>query len=101
MIKESRPITMAEVSEMIVDSKKAENVRLFIKDFDVLDADKARELFEEVKNLDIMKLKDDHIVKMVDFLPTDATELNKTISDISLDQDETTKILEVISKYKQ
>ncbi len=101
MIRESKPVTMAEVSEMIVNSEKAENVKLFIKNFDVLDAKDARELFEKINNLNMIKLKDEHIVKMVDFLPTDATELSKTVSGLSLDQDEITKILELIKEYRQ
>ena len=36
MIKESRPITVAEVRNMVGNSDKAEDIKKFIKEFDVL-----------------------------------------------------------------
>ena len=100
MIKESRPISMAEVVNMVGDSEKAEAVKKFVKGFDVLKFEKAKELQDELVALDLIKLKEEHIVKIVDFLPTDAAELNKVIVEVSLDADEVNKILEVAKKYK-
>ena len=48
----------------------------------------------------MLKLKQEHIVKIVDLLPEDALDLNKIFTDVSLDEDETTKILEIVKKYK-
>lgn len=100
MIKESRPISMAEVVSLVGDSEKAEEIKKFMKNFDVLEFDKAKELESEIKALDLIKLKDEYIIKIVDFVPTDATELNKVIVEVSLDADEVNKILEVTKKYK-
>ena len=100
MIKESRPITMAEVISIVGDSEKAEEVKKFMKEFKVLDFDKAKELEKELMALDLIKLKDEYIVKLVDFVPTDAAELNKVIIEVSLDADEVNKILEITKKYK-
>jgi DNA-directed RNA polymerase subunit F len=100
MIKESRPITMAEVVNIIGDSEKAEVVKKFMKGFKVLDFEKAEEMKKELVALDLIKLKDEYIVKIVDFLPTDAAELNKAIIEVSLDADEVNKILEITKKYK-
>ena len=99
-IMEETPITMAEVSALAGDSEKGEAIKKFIKQFTKMPVEKARELKEELKALDLIKLKDSHIVKIVDFMPTDASELNKVIIEVSLDQEEITKILEVVSKYK-
>ena len=44
MIKESRPVTMAEVVELVGDSEKGEGIKKFIKGFDVLSFKKAEEL---------------------------------------------------------
>ncbi|MBT6690025.1 hypothetical protein HN903_04370 [archaeon] len=100
MIKESRPVSMAEVVELVGDSEKAEEIKKFVKNFDVLGFDKAKELEEELRALDLIKLKDEYIVKIVDFVPTDASELNKVIIDVSLDADEVNKILEVTQKFR-
>jgi len=47
----------------------------------------------------LIKLKEEHIVKIVDFMPSDASELNKVIIEVSLDAEEVNKILEVVGKY--
>ncbi len=100
MIKESRPVSMSEIINLISDSEKVENVKKFIKDFGVLDIEDAKKLSDEIRTLDIIKLKEEHIIKIVDFLPTDSIELNKVILKTSLDQDEINKILEITKKYK-
>jgi len=98
-ITEERPITMAEVVSMAGDSEKAEEMKKFIKGFTKMSVEKALEMKEELKALDLIKLKDEHIVKIVDFVPKDASELNKVIIEVSLDADEVNKILEVTGKY--
>jgi DNA-directed RNA polymerase subunit F len=100
MIKESRPVSMAEVMELVGSSDKAEEVKKFIKGFEILSFKKAGELMEEIRGLNLMKLKEDYIVKIADFVPTDAAELNKVIIEVSLDADEVNKILEITKKYK-
>ncbi|MCR4285181.1 MAG: hypothetical protein NUV97_04015 [archaeon] len=99
VIKEEKPITLAEVVNLAGGSEKALAIKKFIKNFDVLPINKVEELRKELKALDLIKLKEDHIVKIIDFMPGDASELNKIASDVSLDQEETSKILGVVSKY--
>lgn len=99
VVQENRPITMAEVSSIVGDSDRAKLIKDFIKNFDVLSLEKSKELVEELKKLDLIKLKDSYIVKIVDFMPGDASELNKVISEVSFDQEEITKILDVVGKY--
>ena len=98
-VTEERPITMAEVVSLAGDSEKAEEIKKFIKNFNKMDVAKAIEMKEELKALDLIKLKDEHIVKILDFVPKDASELNKVIIEVSLDSDEVAKILEVTGKY--
>jgi DNA-directed RNA polymerase subunit F len=98
-VKEERPITMAEVVALAGDSEKAEEIKKFIKKFNKMDVKKAIEMKEELKALDLIKLKDEHIVKIVDFVPKDASELNKVIIEVSLDAEEVNKILDVTKKY--
>jgi DNA-directed RNA polymerase subunit F len=98
-IKEEKPITMAEVIDLAGNSEKAETIKKFIKDYSKLSIKKALEMKEDLKALDLIKLKDEHIVKIVDFVPTDASELSKVIVEVSLDQEEVNKILDVTKKY--
>ena len=99
-IKEENPITMAEVVSLVGDSEKSESIKKFIKNFNKMSLEKVQEMKEELKNLNLIKLKAEHIVKIVDFIPTDASELNKVVIEVSLDQEEVAKILEVAKKFK-
>ncbi|RMD45959.1 hypothetical protein D6829_00810 [Candidatus Pacearchaeota archaeon] len=98
-INEERPITLAEVAKLVEGSEKGKEIEGFIKKFVSLPYEKAVELKKEIVSLNILKLKEAHIVKIVDFLPKDATELNKILNDVSLDQEEVNKILDVVKKY--
>jgi len=99
VIKEERPITMAEVSDLAGDSEKGVAIKKFIKVFNKMPVKKALEMKEELRALDLIKLKEIHIVKIIDFMPRDASELNKVIIDVSLDSEEIGKILDVVKKY--
>mgnify|MGYP003980737891 FL=1 len=99
VITEETPITMAEVAALAGDSDREKEIKVFIKKFVKMDAKKAKEMSDEIKALDLIKLKDAYIVKIVDFMPEDASELNKVVSEVSLDQEEINKILDVVKKY--
>jgi len=99
VIKEETPITMSEVVALAGDSDKGKAIKKFIKGFNKMPVEKAKEMQEELRSLDLVKLKDAHIVKIVDFMPPGVSELNKVVIDVSLDQEEITKILDVVKKY--
>lgn len=101
MIKNSEPLSMAEVVEFVEKENEDElNVVGFIKKFNKLNSKDAKELKEELNKLEIIKIKTDYIIKMIDLLPETPEELNKIFVDVSLDEDETKKILDTIKKYK-
>lgn len=96
---EETPITLAEVSALAGESERGLAIKKFIKNFTKMSAEEAKKMKEDLTSLKIMKLKRTHIVKIVDFMPSDATDLNKIISDVSLEQEEINKILDVVKKY--
>ena len=101
MIKNSEPLSMAEVVEFVERENEDEaNVVVFIKKFNKLSAKDAKDLKEELNKLEIIKIKPDYVVKMIDLLPETSEELNKIFVVVSLDEDETKKILDTIKKYK-
>jgi len=99
MIKEARPIPVAEVKEILKeqDTEKSKELLGFLKKFNKTTASEAKKMFDSIKKLNIEKLKDEDIVRIIDFASEDAEDLRKLFvgSDITLDQDETTKILEI------
>lgn len=99
MIKNSQSVSMAEATKYINKKESAETLA-FIGKFASLKADKAGELRKNLAELDLIKLNDLHITKIIDILPEDSEDLNKIFSDVSLDEDETKKILETVKPYK-
>ena len=104
MIKQSRAISLAEVKEILSkkETDKAKNTLQFMKKFGKLSSQKAKEMQEELESLKIFSLKQEDIVKIIDLMPEDPEDLRKILigSDFSLKQDETSKILEIVKKYK-
>ncbi len=104
MIKQSRAVSLAEVKEILSkkETDKAKNTLQFMKKFGKLSSQKAKEMQEELESLKIFSLKQEDIVKIIDLMPEDPEDLRKILigSDFSLKQDETSKILEIVKKYK-
>ena len=99
MIRENQPLSMAESLEYL---KEKENPGIvgFIKKFTKLSAKESKEIRQALEGLNILKIKPEHISKIIDLMPEDKEDLNKIFIDISLDEDETNKILDIIKKYK-
>jgi DNA-directed RNA polymerase subunit F len=106
MIKSSEPISMAEAKEIIQaqnqEEEKIKNVNVFLKKFSKLSPEKAKTLKKEIVALNIIKIKNRHIAKIIDILPEDSDDLKKIFvgEDISLDQNESSNILNVVKKHK-
>ena len=81
------------------ETDKAKAVEEFLKKFTKLTGEKAKALKKEIEWLGIIKLRPFDVIKIVDFLPENAIELNKIFAEISLDTDETNKILDTIKKH--
>ncbi|MDP1729527.1 MAG: hypothetical protein Q8L27_04980 [archaeon] len=103
MIKERIPLNMNETEEILKNLKETDrnkDMRTFIDKFSKLDNKKAKKLKEDLENLGIIKLRISDIVKIVDIYPENAVELNKILTETSLDADETNKVLETIKNNK-
>ena len=101
MIKTRRPVSMAEVEEILKETK-TENKELigFIKKFVNLSAKEAEKMKDELGALNMLKMKEEYIVKIIDLLPEDSIDLNKIFNEITLDENERTQILDIVKKYK-
>lgn len=98
MIKNREPLSMAEVLEYTKKEKES-SITKFIKKFSDSTI-KAGEMREKLQRLNLIKLKPEHISKIIDLMPENQEELNKIFTDISLDEDETKKILDTIKEFK-
>ncbi len=101
MIKNKQPLSMAESREFIdSDTDKGKEMIGFIKKFIKLKPKKAKELRKKLQKMEMIKLKDKHISKIIDLLPETSEDLNKVFNDVGLNEDETKKILDTIKEYR-
>ena len=101
MIKYREPLSMTESLEYIGDSGENEiEVKKFVKKFVKLKPAEAKKMREKLAALGLLKLKAENISNIIDILPEDQEGLNKIFTDMSLDEDETKKILETIEEFR-
>jgi len=100
MIINSEPLSLAEAIDYMKDEENCSELVGFVKKFNKLHVNEAKELKKEIEGLGLIKLQTENIIKIVDLLPENAEELNKILVDVSLDENETQKILETIKKFK-
>ena len=99
---EMKPLSSAEAIEIVGDLKDEGNkeIQSFVKKFSKINLKKAKELRTELESLGLIKLNKEHISKIIDLLPEEASDINKIFTDVSLDEDETNKLLEIVKKYR-
>ena len=95
MIKKETPLSMPESLEYLKNENTNE-LKAFIKKFTKLDENGAKELKERLIALDLIKLNDKHIAKIIDVLPEDKEALNNLLQDANLDEKEITDVLQTI-----
>ncbi len=99
MILEKTPLTMAEVYEVVKDLEEKKPLKDYLKKFTKLSKAKAEELKDKLHNLNNIKLKEENIIKIVDFLPKDSEDLQKLFTEVTLNEEETNAILDIVKGY--
>ena len=99
MIIDMRALSLAEVKELAGNLEEKKELKAYLKKFGKLSKTDADKLSGEIKALDNLKVNEEHMVKIVDFLPKNAEDLNKIFSDVSLDEKEINELLEIIKGY--
>jgi DNA-directed RNA polymerase subunit F len=99
MILDLKPLNLAEVKELVKDLENKDEISDYLKKFGKLSKNDAGKLSGELRELDNLKIKESHLVKIVDLLPTDNSSVNKIFNDVSLDEKEIKEILEIVRRY--
>lgn len=105
IIKEN-PITMVQLKEEVGNIKKRDkepNLRVqkteeYLNLFASLKPEKEKELIEKISKLDVPRLKEEHITKIIDILPTDIDDLKSLLQGytITVSKENMKKITDVI-----
>lgn len=99
MILSRKPLSIAEVKVYIKDLDGKKPIIDYTKNFESLSKQDAEKLSKEIQALNNPKIKDEHIVKIVDFLPKDSEDINKIFIDVSLTEEESNAILNLVKNY--
>ncbi len=104
------PVTMAELKEGIAKARKrsgepsfrVKRTEEYLTSFDTLSVKDAAELFDKLTKLNVPRLKDVHICKIIDQMPADVNDLKVVLQGytISVSNDSLKKIIDVVSEYK-
>lgn len=99
MIHSRTPVTLAEVQEIVGKLEEHDELKAYLKKFSKLKKDKSEKLKEDIRALDSIKIKEENIAKVSDFLPKTAEDVKKIFIDVNLTEEETNAILEITKKY--
>jgi DNA-directed RNA polymerase subunit F len=99
MILNKTPLTLAQVKAYASDLEENKVLADYLKAFTNLTKEKAESLASEIQALNNPKIKEDLVIKVVDFLPQDAEDANKIFLENSLSEEETQALLAVVKKY--
>lgn len=98
MIHEKDALSLAESIEFVEKDKKPEFVA-FAKKFLKMNPEKAKELKTKLVELELIKIRDVHIAKIIDLIPKDKEDLLKIITDADLNEEEINSILAITKEY--
>ncbi len=100
MIKNSKPLSLAEAQEFIKNSEETSpEIKKFVNTFVKLSVEDAKKLRKKLQELSLIKIKEEHISKVIDLLPETKEEVNKIFVNVNLNEDEINKILETVKGF--
>ena len=93
-------VSMTEAAEFLdKEETLGKEMRIFIKKFIKISLEKGKEMRKRIEGLGMMKINHEHASEIIDLLPEKAEDLAKIFNEVSLDEDETKKILEIVKEY--
>jgi DNA-directed RNA polymerase subunit F len=99
MILSKKHLALAEVNSLVQRGEDKKPIHDYLKKFVVLSKEDAAKLIGELRALNNLKLKEEHLIKIADFLPRDIEDISKILNEVSLSEAEANAILEIVKKY--
>ena len=101
MIKENNSLSIVEALEYADSKHESEaKIKKFMVNFKKLDIKEAKNLREKIKGMELLKVRDSHISKIIDLVPENKEDLNKIFTEVGLDEDESKQILDAIEEFR-
>ncbi len=99
MILSKKHLSLAEVNSLVPKGEEKKPIHDYLKKFVILSKEDSEKLIAELRALNNLKLKEEHFIKIADFLPKDIEDVNKILNDVSISEKEANDILEIVKKY--
>ncbi len=96
MIHNKKPLPMIEVMEYAKANEGNDVLLHYLKKFTKISRERADKIKESLIALNNPKIKDENIVKIIDFLPQDKEDVNKILIEANLNEDEANAVLNII-----
>ena len=106
---EEEPISLSEVKGIVEDiikrdtelNYRSNKAKDYLDHFVVLSASKKKDLQKKLEELDLTRLKKEHIIKFIDFLPKDIEELKSVLLayPLSLPKKDQDAIVKVVREF--
>ena len=100
IVLDKKPLSMAQVKEQVKDLEDKKELESYLKRFSKSKLENAKKIEEEIIALENPKVREEDVIKIVDFLPKDAEDLNKILIEVSLTEDETNQIIDIVKKHR-
>jgi DNA-directed RNA polymerase subunit F len=104
-----KPVTMAEVKDELSKIQKkvgelnfrSNKTHAYLQEFSKISRKKTKELFDEILKLEVPRLKEEHIVKIVDTIPRSSEEVKSLLSGytITITNENAKKIADKVCEY--
>jgi DNA-directed RNA polymerase subunit F len=104
------PVSMAELKNELTKIKKvrkehnfrAEKTEEYLNQFSILDLKKSTELKGKIEKLKVPRLKEEHLIKLIDLMPMTAEEVKSILQGytITITNDNLKKIASTIKDFK-
>lgn len=105
-INSETPVTMSEIKDELKKIKKrdeslnfrAEQTEDYLNQFATLKTKEAKDLFKTIEELGVPRLKPEHIIKIVDMMPTEVDEVKMILQGytITVTKDNLKKIADAV-----
>ncbi|MFH1510641.1 MAG: hypothetical protein ABIF10_03035 [Candidatus Woesearchaeota archaeon] len=103
-------ITMAELAsemEKIKDRDKelsfrSQRTEEYLQQFSLVDQKKAKQLFDNISKLNVPRLKENHIAKLIDIMPKTPEDVKLVLQgySVTINQENLKKIAKAIEEFK-
>ncbi len=108
-ILEEVPVALVHLKEDLQRIKKrdeelnfrANKTEEYLNTFSTMKSSDAEELFSKLKELGLPRVRDDHLVKIIDLLPSNVDELKTVMSaySVTISTDNAKKIVDLVAEY--